>query len=261
MSSDDTPVGFDAELTDTDPIALPSRRSNSPSSISAELSQSSLSDLTPEEARKIQMQALAFVAAQNELDRQRSAKEEALRQAMPVEEPYEPPEYDERYFWTRIPGLATLPALFLLLVVVIGVFIANLQIDITAGERLALIGAVAIFGLSCGLWLARELIKGFGGGIHADQEALEFYEPRIPWLGLLNKMPRYQTGQVVINEYYASFWNFIPGWDSWVLSMDTAAINDEKALHMIKHVRGGDRLVQVISPGLKAKKRKIFKRG
>lgn len=203
---------------------------------------------TDAEKRQIEMLAQSQLRAQEILSQREY-------EAIPQEELAEVEVYDQRYFPTKILSEIFLP----LCILVLGIIALGLSIDIAQRSPGSDTAIIAFIGITliviAAAWGFVASYKAAFSSIAAADGAIEFRSPRNLWLVLLGKKSRYNTSEVAINDYWPSFLNFIPGWNSWTLEMDTPAKGDELKLQQVKHVRDGQLLVAIITPGLRPKKR------
>jgi len=216
---------------------------------------------TDEEERMIELQAASFERAMQAIEDRKRADEARWQQEEQdnhIEpEPVEP--YDEKYFITKTILLVFAPVLALVAVLIVCYIVHSAFIGTDSVQfRNVVIFESAVI-IVCLWWIVRQAALGYMSGIYVDESGYNPKEPRILWLGLVGSNSAFSVQEISVTDYSESFWNFIPGWNSWVLQMDTAAQNDKK-LQMVKHVKDADRIVQIINPGMNQSKNKLFKR-
>lgn len=168
--------------------------------------------------------------------------------------------YNRRYFWTK-----TVKAVFGPTLVILGIILLTLIVVAaftTTGHTASvgdIYGTMFLLLLVAAWWWFREFFRNWLGGVYADEDIIRVYEPRILLLGLLGKKSQFPRHEVGVEDFYPSFWNFIPGWNSWTVSLDTAAQRDAK-LGELKELPDGDVLVALLGANLEPSKRRIFRR-
>ncbi len=205
----------------------------------------------------VDIQAAAFLKALRMRDEERNRIEVSEELEFQAQEEIEP--YDEKYFFTRVFSLLFAPLCSGLLLAGLTILAHGIFIRVAPGEtgKLFLVSSVlAVFVLG---WIANAFVRGLASSLYNDGSRLIPIEPRFLILGLLGSKGSFPNSELVVSQYYESLLNFIPGWNSWVIKMDTSAQIDSN-IHVLKHVRDGDILVELISPGLPKTKRKLFRR-
>ena len=221
----------------------------------------SIADFSEEEQRLIDINATAYARALQMHEDNKNAQAALLSQQAAlntvVPEPIEP--YHQRYFFTRMIPILFVPVCVTILVVLISVLVQAALARAASNQ----IGNASIISLLlyivCAWWLVRESVKALLSSIYVDEDVFRPIEPRVLWLGLIGSKAAYDTNDISVTNYYASFWNFIPGWNSWVLELDTPAQRDQK-LEILKYVKYGDAIVEIVSPSAEQTRKNPFKR-
>ena len=218
------------------------------------------------EAREYHLRRLAardgFLEANDMLNQTTvasNASEEEIQAQLEEEAEGEP--YEKPFFFTNWLSEIRLPLLFMAALVYATVLVSSIltSSETTQNQLNNFYGALAFAYIGNAWWLARQFALGKYSYIKADQSKFSPVKPRILWLGLLGSQPGFNTFQMEVIDLYPSFWNFIPGWNSWVIELDTAAQADKK-IQRFEHVVDGDKLALVIRPDAAPRKRRLFRR-
>ncbi len=215
-----------------------------------------LSQYGPDDIHQIKLYADAILLAEQRR-REEDARLEQEASEFIMRHPEVLERYDKPYFWTRIIEYIWLPTSIVALVVVLAV--AALKVTVAySPQATSTVILISIVLLTASLWYwSREFVLGKFARPIVDEDYFTDYVPRVLALGLLGSRFKYPREQVQVEKYYASFWNFLPGWNSWVVSLDTPAQNDQQ-IHRLVHVRDGEQLVNALTPGKERSKRKVI---
>ena len=221
----------------------------------------SVSGFSEEEQRMVNVHAAAYAQAAQIVEDRRIEREEKLAAEALANQPapvvIEP--YHQRYFFTRAIPLVIPPILAFILIAIVSFLV---QQALTRAESPQVTNALTVevvLMIVCGWLVLRQGALALFSTLYVDEKVFDPAEPRILWLGLVGSKSAFKVAEISITNYYESFWNFPPGWNSWVLEMDTASQKDEK-IQILKNVKDGDYIVAIVSPDAKRSKKSLFNR-
>jgi len=206
-----------------------------------------LSMYNDEQKLSIELRAKSILLAkqweQEEEDRQRQKLQQLVAADPSILE-----LYDEPYFWTYIVNRVWLPVACVLAVILISLPLLH-AVGVFAPDKVPqVLIAVFIALLGTSWFLYREYVLSSKSRRIVDETHFIGYEPRVLWLLLFGSKMRFKRNDISVKKYYESPWNSLPGWNSWVVELDTPAQEDEP-IHHLMYVRNGEDFVNAVSPG------------
>jgi len=231
------------------------------SSETPETEPESVSGFSEEEQRMIDIHAAAYAQAAQIIEDKRIEREDKLATEALANQPapvvIEP--YHQRYFFTRAIPLVAPPILGFILIAIVSFLVQQALIKADSPQTANALTVGVVLMIVCGWLVLRQGALALFSTLYVDKEVFDPAEPRILWLGLVGSKSAFKVAEISVTNYYESFWNFLPGWNSWVLEMDTASQKDEK-IQIIKNVKDGDYVVSIVSPHATRTKKSLFNR-
>jgi hypothetical protein len=225
-------------------------------------------ELTDSEKRQLYILQRAHISAIKAVQDEKDAQLAEFSFEPDVSEEEVVELYSDRRFFTALIFQVSKPFLILVcvfimyLMVLYGVTtgIAPIQSESYAqGLISTLTNTSVILGIITVFMCVRSFFDWKGSYIYVTNTDILPYRPRILWLGLIGNSTVYPTQGMVIKRCTASWLNFIPGWNSWTVELDTPSQEDTD-INILKSIKNGDRLASAINPSFQfiVKKRKFF---
>jgi hypothetical protein len=178
----------------------------------------------------------------------------------PIEEelPVNREVYNEHYFFVRAVLHCARIVAEAILIIGLAWFFYYVATLFRSSQLLMYAGLGATMVSLVMLWLTARTIRiAVTARLRVDMAALNFEIPRFILLGIRGNGTRLPLLELEVDEYSPSFFNFIPGWNSWQVKLRTQA-QDRRKDRVVNFVKDGNRFVQMITPGLAPIQRSRF---